>query len=152
MLKILVKVFSKTIKLKWLSLWWNHFIGYCVFLNFSWARIWQCLYVCLSSGAWGLKKWWDVGEILHTCSLAEYLGFFIFQKFWFFGPGEVLKKLERNKWIKFQANPTIWPKSKAGESPACPKGNLCYLILNIWNFTTGSQIIWIYWSRLFWNI
>ena len=31
--------------------------------------------------AWTLQKWSDLAEILRTCSLAEYLGFFIFQKF-----------------------------------------------------------------------
>ena len=45
------------------------------FLNFSWARIWECLCVCLCQcpkkfgKAWRIHKWWDLPEILHTCSL-----------------------------------------------------------------------------------
>ena len=45
-----------------------------------------CMYVCLF-GAWRLQKRWDLAEILHTCSLGEYLGVFFsfFKNFDFWG-------------------------------------------------------------------
>ena len=51
--------------------------------------------VCLSvrvqnfGAAWRLQKWSDLAEILHTCSLGEYLVvyFVIFRKFRFLGSG-----------------------------------------------------------------
>ena len=61
-----------------------------VFLNFSWARIWECLCACLPvfGAVWRLQKWSDLADI---CTLVPWVNiwgcFFIFQKFWFLGPG-----------------------------------------------------------------
>ena len=51
-----------------------------------------CMYVCLSGNfgaAWRLQKWFDLAEILHTCSLGKYLGVFFsfFKNFHFRGFG-----------------------------------------------------------------
>ena len=64
-----------------------------IILNFSWARIWQYLYVCLS-GAWRLKKLWDLAEIFGWIPGGV---FFIFQKFWYLGLGDKFSAKTRLK-------------------------------------------------------
>ena len=59
-------------------------------------KAWERVFAKTRLNLWGsletLKKKLDLAEILHTCSLSEYISgflfFFTFQKIWFFGPDD----------------------------------------------------------------
>ena len=104
------------LKFVWiLQKWWDFaevlpacFLGFLgkpgndffIFQNFWFIGFWDKFLAetRLNFGpAYRLQKWSDLAEI-H------------FSKFWLFGPGNKFWKIDRNKWINFQANLTIWRK------------------------------------------
>ena len=124
-------------KFDWITLCWMVLLILTrmsiTFLSFSWARIWQCLYICLP-GAWrldktrlnfeavrGLQKWWALAEILHTCSWGHF-SFFFFQNF-DFGPANKFWKDGEEKVNQISGKSIIWQKRKEKKSPECPKEN-----------------------------
>ena len=107
------------------------FFQFCytnIILNFSWARIWECLsiHLCvflkyfekLFGAIWRLQKWSNLAEILHTCSLGEYLGFiFRFSKKLNFGAwGRVFANTRLNLCVSMSSSSsscrTLCSKSK----------------------------------------
>ena len=132
-------------KFDWITLCWMVLLILTrmsiTFLNFSWARIWQCLYICLP-GAWrldktrlnfeavrGLQKWWALAEILHTCSWGHF-SFFFFPKFWFWACEQVLKRWRGKSESNFRQIDNL-AKKKGEKVSRMPQRKFCYLILNI---------------------
>ena len=92
-----------------------------------------CLLLGLDIHYWHIWIYfWALGKRTFFCRLFTPFCA-IFSPFFYF------EKMERNKWTKFRQIGQFSIKKEAGENPpACPKVNLCYLVLNIWNFTIGS--------------
>ena len=112
------------------------------FLNFSWARIWQCLYVCMYV-CMSVRKLWGS---LETSKMVQFgwnfahlfLGwisggvFFIFQKFWFLGPGDEFFAKTR---LKLRA---AWRLQKLFDLAeilhTCSSGENLGVFLTFWKF------------------
>ena len=76
--------------------WVNTWGSFNIFSKFSFLRAWSQFFAKTRLGGWVLQKWLDLAEILHTCSLSEYLGvFFHISKIFIFKG--VVTSLRQNK-------------------------------------------------------
>ena len=86
-----------------------------VILNFSWARIWQCLCICVSVCPKTLGHAGDFKNCrvwLKFCTLVCWVNiwglFFIFWKFWFLGSGdEFFAKMRLKLWSSLETSKIV---------------------------------------------